>query len=178
MTLVLATALSAAEAPSPELLKKLADHDERMEKYFDTHKRHGHSVGHELDGDGKVTKTTVTEFEQERTRASSSTLVGAERDRRRQRRSARREGPHREARQRQQAHRVAVRRSQPGAKYVFTVLGREGALSHLGFGPKDGPDKEIFNGDAWVDTETGELTQKPHAQAVEELRPSLSIAST
>jgi hypothetical protein len=42
-------------------------------------------------------------------------------------------------------------------KYSFVTFGTEGNVTHIGFGPKNGPEKEVLTGEAWVDTEAGEV---------------------
>jgi hypothetical protein len=155
MALVLATALTA-EAPSPELLKKLAEHDARMEKYLDGHAVVTHVTGRELDGDGRVSHTTTTVLETTRKDGQIHTKVV----------EAKRDGADDSAGEKERAEKRDKenrRTESPFAqrnvgKYDFVVLGKD-KLMHLGFGPKNGPEKEVLVGEAWVDPESGEVAR-------------------
>src|SRR5688572_8914817 len=68
------TMLAADPAPA-ELLKKLAAHDERMEKWLNENPVVIRIEGHELDGDGKVTHTSKAELRQTRKNGKLSTQV-------------------------------------------------------------------------------------------------------
>lgn len=160
MALLVATALSA-EAPSAELLKKLTEHDARMEQYLDTHTVTIHVVGHELDGDGKVAHTTTTVLEQSRKNGQIHTEVkeakkdGADDTKEEKERAAKRDKENKRTESPFAARNVG--------KYAFVVLGKD-TLLHLGFQPKDGPAAGVLVGEAWVDAEAGEvvkLTLKP-----------------
>jgi hypothetical protein len=160
MPLVLAMALSA-ESPPEELLKRLSEHDARMEKYLDAHVVVTHVNGRELDGDGKVTHTTTTVLESSRKDGQIHTKVveakkdGADDSEGEKERAAKRDKENRRTESPFAARNVG--------KYSFVVLGHD-KLMHLGFGPKDGPKAEVMVGEAWVDPEAGEvvkLTLKP-----------------
>jgi len=154
MALVLSSAL-AANAPSDELLKALTAHDARMEQYLDGHTVVMHVTGHELDSDGKVAHTTVTVLEQTRKDGQLHTkVVEAKRDGADDSEGEKERAHKRDKENRRTESPFAARNA---GKYSFVVLGTEGTTMHLGFGPKNGPEKEVLVGEAWVDTEAGEV---------------------
>ena len=59
----------------PELLKRLAEHDARMEKFTDAHELIIDAEAHELDSDGRVVHTYVTHSKQRRIDGKLSTVV-------------------------------------------------------------------------------------------------------
>jgi hypothetical protein len=160
LVLMLSTAQSA-EVPSDALLKQLTAHDERMEKYLDTHAVLTHVTGHELDGDGKVAHMTTALIEQTRKNGQIDTrVVEAKRDDADDVEGEKERAAKRDKENKRTESPFAARNI---GKYSFLVLDHEKPL-HLAFVPKDGPQADVFVGEAWVDTEAGEvvkLTLKP-----------------
>jgi hypothetical protein len=160
MALILTMAVGA-ESPPDELLKRLAEHDARMEKYLDGHTVVTHVEGRELDGDGKVTHTTTTVLESSRANGQIHTkVVEAKKDGKDDSEGEKERAAKRDKENRRTESPFAARNL---GKYSFVVLGKD-KLMHLGFGPKDGPKAEVLVGEAWVDPEAGEvvkLTMKP-----------------
>jgi hypothetical protein len=135
-------ALSVSTAPDPELLRRLAAHDDRMERYLDAHRVTIHVDSTE----GEVVLASARKNGQLHTTVVQAKDLEAEQKRAKERdaKNERTESPF-------------ARRNQ--GWYAFEVLGREGALLRIGFAPKDGPKEKVMVGQSLVDPEAGEVVR-------------------
>jgi hypothetical protein len=148
-------ALALATAPSPELLKKLAEHDARTDDADKAGAVTMTSTSEELDSDGKVVHTRVRVIRTGKTDELISATddgkdVTAEKKKKFEERA--------------REHKEELKLDSPFAgkvqdKYVFGDLGPDKAdpsLTRISFAPKEGKSEEVAIGEATVDAATGE----------------------
>lgn len=166
LSALLASALAAAEEPPPELLKKLAAHDARVQQSLSSGSVTVTSLLEELDGDGKVlhTQESVARLVQRNGRQEEE-LVKTVRDGKDVTEEARKKRAGNGAWARSQG-RAMIAGSPFGAEdqphYRYTVLGNDPgnpAFVRIGFGPREKPSQEIATGEALVDPAAGELVR-------------------
>ena len=143
--MILAMILTAADV-DPALLKALADHDERMEKFLDAHEVTIDAVVRELDGDGKLLKKTSSKLKQKRVNGKlKTTVISADDVAEEQKQADERD----EKNERTESPFAARNQS----KYHFKSLGP----GQIGFEPKGEKTDRVFGGVAVVDPKAGEV---------------------
>lgn len=152
MAALVTTALAATDV-DPALLKALADHDDRMEKHLDGHVIRIDAVVRDLDGSGKVTKTTSSKLEQRRVNGKlKTTVISADSLDDEKKRAAERDEKN------ERTESPFAPRNQ--AKYRFRSLGpAPGEQVMIGFEPKGAKAAEVLEGLAYVDAKAGEVVK-------------------
>lgn len=172
----LATLLVLLAEPSPDLMKKLADHDARLLRLYKEGGVTMTSRVEELDRGGKVQHTqTVTLRLTVQDGAQRAEVLNAARDGKDVTEDERKEQAAKQARaeedpkgkmgQRRQLTLPFAAEAQPS--YAFQVLGPDAndpALQRIAFGPRGKKSKDLWVGEAVVDPQKGEvrwLKQRP-----------------
>lgn len=154
MTPVLLMVLAATDV-DPKLLERLAEHDERMEKFLDGHELQIDGVVRDLDGDGKLLKTTSSKLRQRRVNGKLQTTVVSADDL-----DAEKKRVADSDEKNERTESPFAPRNQ--AKYRFKSLGpvKPGATELLiGFEPKGDKNDKVLEGVAVVDPEAGEVVK-------------------
>ncbi len=154
MTPVLLMVLAAADV-DPKLLQRLAEHDDRMEKFLDGHELQIDGVVRDLDGDGKLLKTTSSKLRQRRVNGKLQTTVVSADDLDGEKKRVAESDEKNE-----RTESPFAPRNQ--AKYRFKSLGpvKPGATEQLiGFEPRGDKSDKVLEGVAVVDPEAGEVVK-------------------
>jgi hypothetical protein len=159
IALMVSSVLMASDV-DPQLLKRLAEHDERMEKYIDAHVMNIEAEAHELGDDGKLLHTYATRSKQRRVSGKlQTTVLSSTKDGEDQTQDEQERASKRDAQDKRSESPFATRNQ---GKYRFKSLGPPAQGSPqllIGFEPKSEPSPEVMEGVAVVDPEAGEVVQ-------------------
>jgi hypothetical protein len=160
MVELVSTVLAAGDV-DPTLLKALAEHDDRMERFLDAHELTIEAAVRDLDGEDKLLHTTLSKLKQQRvngkvkTRVLNATKDGAD--------IRKEEQQHADERDEKNERTESPFAPRNQARYAFKALGPAGEGSSqvlIGFSPGPGADpSKTLDGVAVVDPVAGEVVR-------------------
>jgi hypothetical protein len=162
---ILLMVLAASADVDPALLKQLAEHDNRMEKFLDAHELSLDAVVRDLDGDGKLLHTATSKLKQKRVNGKlKTTVLSSTKDGADDKKAEQERADERDAKNERTESPFAPRNQ---GKYKFKALGpsAQGAADLLvSFEPRGEKTDQVLEGVAVVDPAAGEvlkLAMKP-----------------